>query len=226
MKRYWLPIPCINPPGDAYYACFAELGAGGDGGRRWAWAPARARTQARTRTRARTQARARPRTQAQARTRGAGASADAGAGASAGAGLAGLLRPGMDLTPLLVSGTTAQLQDARGHHHSTATASRHRTGSSSCSTSCARARPSSSCPRTRTTPIRSRSRSAASTRSTISSAPDDFVLGFTRVYAYDAVQEENPTISQVDLGGPSLEIDGRDVTTLEDGALDGALLHR
>jgi hypothetical protein len=27
MRVYWLPAPCMNPPGDAYYGCFAEFGA-------------------------------------------------------------------------------------------------------------------------------------------------------------------------------------------------------
>ena len=37
MTIYWIPIPCINPANDAYYACFAQFaaaaaGAGADGG--------------------------------------------------------------------------------------------------------------------------------------------------------------------------------------------------
>jgi hypothetical protein len=31
MTVYWLPIPCINPANDAYYACFSGLFAAGDG---------------------------------------------------------------------------------------------------------------------------------------------------------------------------------------------------
>ena len=79
MEISWLPILCVNPANDAYYACFASLAGRGDGGA----------------------------------LVGAGASADAGAadaeaitdaGVAAGEGLAGLLRPGVDLTPLLVQG--------------------------------------------------------------------------------------------------------------------------
>src|SRR5215471_4846300 len=31
MTIYWIPFVCLNPPNDAYYACFAP-GGGGDGG--------------------------------------------------------------------------------------------------------------------------------------------------------------------------------------------------
>lgn len=36
MKVYWVPLPCVNPPNDLYFACFAALNPsaapGGDGG--------------------------------------------------------------------------------------------------------------------------------------------------------------------------------------------------
>jgi hypothetical protein len=36
--------------------------------------------------------------------------------------------------------------------------------------------------------------------------PDDWVFGFTRVYAYDKLQNQNPVISYVDVGGTKLEV--------------------
>ena len=69
------------------------------------------------------------------------------------------------------------------------------------------------------TAIRSRSPSAASTPNHNQLGPDDFVFGFTRVYAYDTADElteVNPVITQVDTGNAShdgdagLDVDGGD----------------
>jgi hypothetical protein len=61
MTLYWLPFVCENPEGDAYFACFEKLAAGGG---------------------------------------------DAGApdGGSGGSGAGAILKPGVDLTPLLPTG--------------------------------------------------------------------------------------------------------------------------
>jgi hypothetical protein len=42
--------------------------------------------------------------------------------------------------------------------------------------------------------------------------PEDFVFGFTRVYAYSTTDEENPVISQVDVGSGRLDVDGGTTT--------------
>ena len=42
--------------------------------------------------------------------------------------------------------------------------------------------------------------------------PDDFVFGFTRVYAYETSDETNPVISQVSIGSKQLDIDGGTTT--------------
>lgn len=67
MNVYWIPIPCINPRSDLYYACFAQGQGAVDGG---------------------------------------GGDVGSDAGGSQGIPIGGLLKPGIDLTPFLPTGPT------------------------------------------------------------------------------------------------------------------------
>jgi hypothetical protein len=80
MGTFWIPVVCEDPASDAYYACFQNLGSAA-GACGGAGAGA-----------------------------GADAGSDAGAGAGAGAGLGGLLKPGVDLTPFLPRGPTCSFK--------------------------------------------------------------------------------------------------------------------
>jgi hypothetical protein len=196
MKTYWLPIGCVNPPGDAYYACFAGLGGGGgDGGAPVAVVPGPSAD-------AGVSADANADSGADA-----GAGAGAGANADAGANLAGLLRPGMDLTPLLIKSTTARFKmpediiiDRNGVSPSYGLVILFNFVCTGTRIELLPQDPNN--PNPQQVPI------GCFDAQHNQLGAEDFVLGFTRVYAYDAVQEQNPIISQVDLGGPSLENDG------------------
>jgi hypothetical protein len=164
----WLPIPCVNPAGDAYYACFsqfrASVNAGGESD--------------------------------------AGAVLDAGVEGGRGLGL----RPGVDLTPVLASGSTFSytvptqiivprvgvspsyglvilFNFACGGHLELLPVD-----------------PGSANPQQ--IPI------GCFDSHHNQLGPDDFVFGFTRIYVYDQPNEVNPTITAVDVPGASLGIDG------------------
>ena len=197
MGLYWLPALCINPPDDAYYACFAQLaaGGGGDGGVRLvtgAGADADA---------------------------GASASADAGAdaGPSAGAGadagaelgpgaLAGLLRPGVDLTPLLVSGSRFTFKMPEDvivpRKGITSPYGLVILFNFACTGHIELLPYDPSNGNPQQIPI------GCFDANHNQLGADDFVFGFTRVYASDTSTEENPVIERVDLGGPALSLDG------------------
>ncbi len=165
MQIYWLPTPCVNPAGDAYYACFSQFGAGG------------------------------------------GSDAGAALDASGDAGVAtGPLRPGVDLTPFLVTGASFSFtmpseiiiprsgvspsyglvilfNFACGGHLELLPVD-----------------PGSANPQQ--IPV------GCFDSHHNQLGPDDFVFGFTRIYVYDQPNEVNPTITAVDVPGASLGIDG------------------
>jgi hypothetical protein len=166
MNLFWLPIPCINPKNDAYFACFAQFGSG--------------------------------------------PSADAGAAGDAG-GMLGHLEPGVDLTGALAEGPSFSFKVPSEVVIA-------RSGASPYGLvilfnfACAGHLelvpfdPNSQDPQQ--IPIgcfdSQHNRLGA----------DDFVFGFTRVYAEDDPKEVNPVITQVDLGGgKQLAIDGGTTTT-------------
>jgi hypothetical protein len=166
MNLFWLPIPCINPKGDAYFACFAQFGSG--------------------------------------------PSADAGATGDAGVALAPL-KPGVDLTGALAEGPSFTFKMPSDVVIA-------RSGASPYGLvilfnfACAGHLelvpfdPNSQDPQQ--IPIgcfdSQHNRLGA----------EDFVFGFTRVYAEDDPKEANPVITQVDLGGgKQLSIDGGATTT-------------
>jgi hypothetical protein len=176
MNLYWLRALCINPPNDAYYACFRQLAAGGaaDGG--------------------------------VFLVSGVSGDGDAGVGADAGAGAsAGLARPGLDLSELLVPGSsfTFNVPDVIVP----------RTGVSpsyglvilfnfACTGTIGLVPYDPTNGNPQQVPF------GCFDAKGNQLGPDDFVFGFTRVYVSKDSKEENPVISQVDLGGPPLHFDG------------------
>jgi hypothetical protein len=168
MNVFWLPVPCINPAGDAYYACFA--GFGGDGG-----APS---------------------------TSSGDAGADGGVGVGAAAGfssLAGLLPALPSATSFTFTVPQDVIIDRKGVSPSYGLVILF-------NIACAGHLglipfdPNSNNPQN--IPI-----GCFDTDHNLL-GPQDYVIGFTRVYVYADVVEINPVISQVDLGGTRLDIDG------------------
>jgi hypothetical protein len=175
MNLFWLPFPCINPKGDAYYACFASIGTGHLGDDAGA-------------------------------AGGTGGGSDAGTGSGGSGGLASLLRPGVDLTPVLVSGSTFDftmpddvIVPREGVSPSYGLAIIF-------NFACAGHLelvpydPASASPQQ--IPI------GCFDSNHVRLGSDDFVFGYTRVYAYEKTEEVNPVISQVDVAGARLAIDG------------------
>ena len=170
MRLFWLPLPCINPANDAYYACFSQFGAG----------PA----------------------------------PDASAPDDAGATSLGLLKPGVDLTPVLTEGSSFTLKVPSD-------AVIARKGASPYGLvilfnfACAGKTiellpldPNSQNPQQ--IPV------GCFDSNHNQLGADDFVFGFTRVYVEADPTEVNPVISKVDIGGGSatrLGIDGGVATT-------------
>ncbi len=170
MEIFWLPILCINPANDAYYACFASLASGGGDG-------------------------------------GVLPVTDAGTDA----GVAGLLRPGADLTPLLVKGSTFNFKmpdgiivPRKGVSPSYGLVIVFNFACAGHSVELLPPDPGNANPQQ--IPI------GCFDSNHTQLGPDDFVFGFTRVYVYDAPTEVNPVISQVDVGDHRLDIDGGTTT--------------
>ena len=192
MVQYWLPFLCLNPAQDAYYACFAQLAGAPapDGGAILPLA-----------------------------TGDGGAPAGGSLGGGAGA-LAGILKPGVDLSPLLPTGPSVSFKVPEN-------AIIDRTGVSPSyglvilfNIACAghpeivASDPNSGNPQD--IPI------GCFDASGNRLGPQDYVIGFTRVYAYTDVTEVNPSITQVDLGGTLVGVDGGVTTTV--GADGGATI--
>jgi hypothetical protein len=178
MQIYWLKLPCVNPLNDAYFACFPQFLGIDDAG-----------------------------------TPGpliGGLTEDAGALPAIGdaglAGLAGLLKPGVDLSPILATGPSLTVPIPDGIIVP-------RTGVSASyglmilfNFACAghigavAFDPNSGNPQQ--VPL------GCFDANNQPVGPDGFVLGFTRVYVQDQPTEENPMITEVDTGGQRLEVDG------------------
>ncbi|HLK41662.1 MAG TPA: hypothetical protein VKU41_33165 [Polyangiaceae bacterium] len=169
MKLYWLPFVCDNPPDDAYYACFAQLGRGrGD----------------------------------------AGGGGGAG-GPDGGAGGLGLLQPGTDLSPLLPSGPSYDVTmpaDAVTAHAPTPGTPVPYGLTIVFNIACAG--------HVELLPIVPGTTNPQALPVGCFDAdhnqlgPDDYVFGFTRVYAYsDAnMTNTNPTIDYVDVLGQKMSV--------------------
>ena len=166
MTISWLQIACVDPPGDAYYACFEEL--------------------------------------AQAEEAGAPAGADGGAGA-----LLGALRPGVDITPLLHNGPSIQFQmppDVITQHTPVPGSVAPYGLAILFNFACAghlELLPSSGNPQQ--VPV------GCFDMNENQLGPDDYVIGFTRVYAFGpgsaagggVLMNANPVIGSLDVNGQS-----------------------
>jgi hypothetical protein len=175
---YWLPYLCVNPADDAYYGCFASLLAGDGGSASGAPAPAPADA-------------------------GAGAGADGGGGTEGGAtpvlsgsALATFLEPGTDLTPLLPTGPFTFTVPA-GTVISRAGSAPYGlvilfniacTGRVKVTAIDPAAGPQQ-------VPIGCFDDAGAAL------GPDQYVIGFTRVYVYDARTDLNPRINGILFNG-------------------------
>ena len=159
MTMYWIPITCLNPKNDAYYACFAP--PGGDGG-----AP--------------------------------DASADGGGGV--GCAFA-LLRPGVDLTPFLKTGTGYDFQmpkDAVTSHTPIEGSDAAYGLAILFNVACAghlEIVPLNADTGVQQVPI------GCFDEQENPVDPSQYVIGFTRVYAYDELTNANPVIDTVTFQG-------------------------
>jgi hypothetical protein len=160
MTIYWLPFVCENPIGDAYFACFAQLGMGGMGGM------------------------------------GGGTGApDGGAPAPGG----GIFKPGLDLTPLLPVGPTYSFTmpaDAITTH--TVVQGQGTPYGIAFVFNAACAGHLEIVPFDTGNPQQPPIGCFDSNHNAL--GPEDWVFGFTRVYAYDKATNANPVISGVDVG--------------------------
>ncbi len=195
-KLYWLPIGCVNPTNDAYYACFAKLAEGGGGGGvLLTGVDAGADSDS-----------------------DADSGADSGADADAGAGLAGLLRPGVNLTKnsFLIAASSASFRmpenviiPRNGVTPSYGLVILFNFACTNDDIELLPYDPNGGNPQQ--IPI------GCFDSNHNQLGPDDFVFGFTRVYAYaeaDQLTEMNPVIKGVDVGerDGGLGIDGGTTT--------------
>ena len=172
MSIFWLPFVCEDPPDDAYYACFQQLGKGD-----------------------------------------AGAS-EAGDGGAGSAGI-GALRPGVDLTPFLPSGPSYPFQmpaDVVTRHPTVPGApAPYGLGilfNVACAGHLELVPPDPTSDNPQQVPL------GCFDKSGTQLGPDDWVLGFTRVYAFPpdagdeggAITNANPVISSVDIPGGPLSV--------------------
>jgi hypothetical protein len=176
MELSWVPFVCEDPPGDAYFACFAQL-LGLAGG-------------------------------------GADAGADGAAGGGAGGGLAGLLHPGTDLGPLLHKGPSYPFTmpaDAVSAH--TAVQGTPPYGLAILfNIACGGHLELLPFDPTNINPQQIPLGCFDTNHNQL--GPDDWVLGYTRVYAYapDAgpdggpLTNANPVITSIDINGQSLAV--------------------
>lgn len=191
MRTYWLPVVCVNPTNDAYYACFQQLlGGGGDGG-------------------------VAPIVVLPGSQGGDGGAPEAGvgvggAGAGGGAGaaaLAAILRPGVDLGPYLHEGnqfTFTLPQDIIQTHPPVPGFPTPYGIAIAFNITCAGR-------------VQLVERSASETGPLYMPlgcfddqgnklGADDFVLGFSRVYAYDTQTNTNPVVSGVTWEGAPVNL--------------------
>jgi hypothetical protein len=161
MKIYWLPFPCINPPLDAYYACFTQLGGPADGG------------------------------------------ADGGAGAP---NPLALLKPGIDLSPYLPTGPKFELTMPANAvtSHPKVNGVREPYGVAilfniACAGHIELVERDPSNPQS--VPF-----GCFDDATKERLGPSDYVIGITRVYAYDSRRNDNPVISGVSYDGKPVDL--------------------
>jgi hypothetical protein len=166
MGLWWLPIKCVNPEDDAYYACFGQfVGPGADAGRN------------------------------------AGASSDAGAGAAAG------FVAGQDLTPLLIAGPSMTVTippDIITSHAPVAGTAPYGLVilfNFACAGHLEYVPPDPSNANPQQIPI-----GCFDSQENVL-GPNDFVFGFTRIYASETITDVNPAITHVDAPGGALPVD-------------------
>ncbi|MGH7271279.1 MAG: hypothetical protein ACREJ3_12700, partial [Polyangiaceae bacterium] len=158
MGVWWLPFPCVNPAGDAYYGCFAQFGG-------------------------------------------------VAGGQTAAAGSRPALKPGVDLTPILRSGASLQIQvpsDIITSHPVVPGTTPYGLVilfNFACAGHLELIPPDPSNPNPQEMPI------GCFDRAHNALGPEDFVFGFTRVYAYEDLTAQNPSIAQIDAPGGALAVD-------------------
>jgi hypothetical protein len=203
MTLHWLPLVCTNPPNGAYYGCFQQF-AGGGQGTTDAGAPAGMTL----------------------------AKACAGA-VSVPVGSGGVLQPGVDLTQYLPSGDcvefTMPADVVYPNGSSSAAAPPSCMDDSQCTTSsagpfCDRRRGCSQVPpyglailfniacagRVELVPLDPNNVQAPPIGCFDANhnrlGPSDYVIGFTRVYGYETIQNANPAIDSVDVEGQKVDM--------------------
>jgi hypothetical protein len=164
LKTYWLSVPCVNPAGDAYYACFSQFGAG----------------------------------------KGGDAGAPTGPGGDAGPGSP---RPGGDLAAVLAPGDKFSFTmpsniiiPRNGVSPSYGLVIFFNFACGGDHLELLPIDPNNANPQQ--IPI------GCFDSDHDLLGPDDFVFGFTRIYAYDQPTEENPKITAVDMSGMPIGVDG------------------
>lgn len=159
MTLYWIPIPCVNPPKDLYYLCFAQFAAGGGG-----------------------------------------------AGSATGASSAVSFTAGTDLTDLLPKGPTFSFtmpENAITSHAPTPGAPAPYGLAIVFNIACAgRVKLEAPGENPQSVPLGCYDDAGQKL------SADDYVIGFTRVYAYADVANQNPPITNVTFEGEPVGKDG------------------
>jgi hypothetical protein len=177
MRISWIPVPCINPKGDSYFDCFRTLLSATSGG---------------------------------APSGGGDAGAEAGADGGGAGGIPpealALLKPGVDITPYLPSGPTYSLtlpSDIITSHPEVKGAEAPYGLAILFNIACAghveliAIDPNDDNPQV--VPIGCFDENGKQL------PPSDYVLGFTRVYAYDSLTNQNPVIDGVTFDGAPVD---------------------
>jgi hypothetical protein len=202
MTIFWLPFVCKDPDNDAYFACFQQIGGGGanggggDGG-----------------------------TSAGGGDGGSsagggdgGSSAGGGDGGSSAGGGFGPLMPGVDLTPFLPQGSSFRftMPDDAITAHPTVKGVDVPYGLAiifnvACAGHLEIVPLDPNNPNPQQVPI------GCFDAKHNQLGPDDWVLGFTRVYAYADVTNANPVIAKIDTSAPCTASDGGTASCTIDG---------
>jgi len=180
MRTYWIPLVCINPPRDAYFACFAQLagGAGIVGAAGGAHPPVVALPE--------------------------GGLPEGGIPEGGADAVRAVLRPGVDLSPFLPEGprfTFRMPDDAVSSHEVVPGAPRPYGLAVVFNVTCAG--------RVQIVDREGEANPQAPPIGCFDEAgallpPEDYVIGFSRVYAYDELRNANPEILSVVVNGETL----------------------
>jgi hypothetical protein len=181
MQLYWVPALCTDPPGDAYYACFAQFAQAARG------------------------------------DAGAGAGVDGGVeggmGGSSGTGLGGLLQPGKAIplpTGTCDAGTCSYtlpetMPSDAVTGHTTVAGTRVPYGMGIVfNIACAGHIEALPLDPTSDNPVQIPLGCFDTNGNQLS--PDNYVIGYVRVYAFDTVTNANPVIDHVDLNGQAVDL--------------------